>query len=267
MLSLLSHKLHIYIGINMRLKHVILAIIFLMHGNNVVAKPINIAVAANFSKPMAIIVKQFQKKTPNIINVTYGASGRFYAQISHGAPFDMLFSADQVKIDALIANKFAISKHRFSYAIGGLAFWDKNSKNYKNDKSFKDSLNQISTQHIAIANPTLAPYGKAAVEVLGHLKLYSKLQKNLVYGENISQTYQFIDTGAVSFGFVAMSQIQNHNPNNYWKVPPQFHTPIVQDAIILNRAVKNETALRFKQYMSSEFALNVIKSFGYQIAN
>ena len=225
---------------------------------NANAEQANIAVASNFTHPMKALINEFKKISNHQIKVSYGSSGKIYAQIKHGAPFQLFFSADQDKPLALYNEKKSLQKP-FTYAFGALALWSHNLE-FKNQELQK--LQSGKFNKLSIANPKLAPYGIAAMEVLENLKLLESTRQKWVQGENISQTYQFVGTRNADLGFVALSQVINKS--TYWQVPAALYQPIRQDAVLLKA---NTAAQSFLDFIASEQGQSIVKSFGYKTAN
>lgn len=230
------------------------------------AEEINIAVASNFNGAMKAIVTEFEKSFPHKVHVSYGSSGKFYAQIKHGAPFQLFFSADQAKPLRLEQEQLTVEASRFTYAVGALVLWS-------SKKDFLvDGLNRLKSgdyNKLAIANPKLAPYGVAAAEVLASLKLEKLSRSKLVQGENIAQVYQFVGTGNADLGFVALSQVlaNNHRQSgSSWAVPTDLHKPIKQDVVLLKRGEKSVAAKQLLSFIKSEQARGIIESYGYTTA-
>ena len=195
------------------------------------ADEVMIAVASNFIKPMQRIVTDFEAKTGHQVKVAYGSSGKLLAQISHGAPFELFLSADTDKVTRLIKNKLAVSGTEFVYAQGRLVLWSAAEGVIDGDSK---SLKYGDFNYIALADPKLAPYGEAARETLETLALYKQLKPRFVQGENISQTYQFVQTGNAQLGFVALSQVTNpvcREEGSGWLVPTSLHQPINQTSL------------------------------------
>ncbi|MDG2091376.1 MAG: molybdate ABC transporter substrate-binding protein [Gammaproteobacteria bacterium] len=227
------------------------------------AETIIIAAASNFTVAMNELISRFEADTGHEVQVSYGSSGRFYAQITNGAPFDVFFSADHEKPALLETNELA--SDRFTYAIGALALWSKTPELQLDQGAF---LGQDSFNKLSMANPRLAPYGQAAVEVLVSLGLEESTSDRWVQGENITQAYQFVDTENADLGFVALSQIMQDGEleeGSVWLVPTELHSPIRQDAALLNRAEGKQAALEFWNYVQSSSAQTIIKSYGYQV--
>lgn len=226
------------------------------------AEKINIAAASNFTAPMKAIIKQFEKTSHHQIKVSFGSSGKIYAQIKHGAPYALFFSADKKKPLALEKEGLVSDGSRFTYAIGALALWSSTLQDINSPARLKEE----SFNKLAIANPKLAPYGFAAMEVLDHLDLSQSSRAKWIQGENIAQTYQFVGTGNADLGFVALSQVlSNQGQGSYWIVPHDLYNPIQQDAVLLKKYQANKAAQAFWQYMQSAEAQNIIQSFGYHL--
>ena len=229
------------------------------------AQPLHIAVAANFAVPMRIIAQNFEQKSTHTVMISSGSTGKFYAQIKNGAPFDLFFSADDETVAKLENENATVPGSRFTYAIGTLVLWSP-KEGYVD--SGGEILKKPSWRHLSIASPKLAPYGKAAKETLEKLGLWELLQKRMVQGENVAQAFQFVSTGNAELGFVALSQIYRDGVIEHgsaWIVPDTYHSPIRQDAAILSRAKDNVAAAEFMAYIRSEEAKSIILSFGYAI--
>ena len=211
---------------------------------------ITVAVSSNFIKPMQTISSKFD----GTLRLVYGSSGKLYAQIINGAPYDLFFSADQQKPKILFDKKYTEIKP-FTYAIGRLALYSTNAS--ENTGSQLTLLNDLS---LAIANPKLAPYGRAAIEVLDKIELHRKNYKKLIIGENVSQVFAFVSSGNVDLGFVALSQAIHQTDGDYWLVPNNYHKPIRQDAVILK---SSKMSHRFIEFIKSEEIRSLIASYGY----
>jgi molybdate transport system substrate-binding protein len=229
------------------------------------ANDVQVAVAANFTAPMQKIAAEFEKDTGHKAVLAFGATGKFYAQIANGAPFEVLLAADDETPARLEADRLAVPGTRFTYATGKLALWSAKD-------GFVDGRGQVLYKgeyaHLAIANPKTAPYGAAAVETLTRLNLYDRVQGKLVQGENIAQTHQFVSTGNAPLGFVALSQVYRDGrftSGSGWIVPANLHGPIRQDAVILARGAANPAARALATYLKSDKAKGIIRSFGYDL--
>ena len=229
------------------------------------AEPVRVAVASNFQKTAKALVKLYAEQSEDEVSLSFGSSGKIFAQIAHGAPYDIFLSADTQKPFALVEAGKASDENVFTYAMGQLVLWG-NENRLK--RPVKEVLMSRKFNKIALANPKLAPYGMAAAEVLRTLNLTDQLKSKIVLGENISQTYQFIASGNAELGFVALSQIidQIGTKNvNYWKVAMDLYQPIQQNAVLLDRAEQKASAKRFFQFLKSQPAKQLIASHGYLI--
>lgn len=224
------------------------------------AEPLRLAVASNFTSPIQKLAPIFEQETGHKIQLSFGSSGKFFAQIQHGAPFDVFLSADQAKPDKLIEKGLALESSQIIYAKGALALW---SASLKSVEPIDKTL--LEARKIAIANPKLAPYGKAAKETLTKLALWSKLKGKLVQGENIGQTYQFTYSKNADVGFVALSQVLAGDvKGHYWKVPNSYHSAIKQSAVVLSSSHQKEVANAFLAFLMRADIQQKIASFGYQ---
>lgn len=228
------------------------------------AAEVNVAVAANFSGPMAQIAPAFEKATGHKAVIAYGASGKFYAQITNGAPFDVFLSADTETPSRLESGGQAVAASRFTYAIGKLVLWSA-KPGLVDDKGAL--LKRGDFRFLAIANPKTAPYGAAAIEVMDKLGVATQFDDKLVRGENITQTYQFVATGNAELGFVALSQIYKDGQfaaGSHWVVPAGLYAPLRQDAVLLVRGKDNPAAEALLAYLKSDAAKSVIRAYGYE---
>lgn len=229
------------------------------------AEEVNVAVAANFTAPMNAIAAEFAKDTGHQAKLSFGSTGKFYAQIKNGAPFQMLLSADDETPAKLEEEGLTLAGSRFTYAIGTLVLWSAKPDVVDNQG---EVLKKGSFNKLAIANPKLAPYGKAAVEVLTGMGLLESLSPKFVQGENIAQTYQFAMTGNAELGFVALSQVMKDNKitsGSAWVVPGTLHRPIRQDSVTLSSGQGNAAAEALAKYLRGDKALAIIRSYGYEI--
>lgn len=227
------------------------------------AGEVAVAVAANFTAPMQKIAAAFEADTGHKALLSFGSTGKLYAQISNGGPFDLFLAADTARPEKLEHEGGGVAGTRFTYAVGKLVLWSPKD-------GYVDAQGQVLTQgsfdHLAIANPKTAPYGAAAMEVLGKMGLADTLSARLVRGENIGQTWQFVATGNAELGFVAASQLfKDGEPlgGSRWDVPADMYTPIYQDAILLNRGADNDAARALVDYLKGDAATQIIRDFGY----
>jgi molybdate transport system substrate-binding protein len=240
---------------------------FLLIAPTIFADTTLVAVASNFTKPMTEIAAEFEKATGHIAQLSFGSSGKFVSQFENGAPFEVFLSADDKSPAKLQQSGFAVQGSNFTYALGKLVLWS-NAANYVDEKG--EILGKGGFQHIALADPKLAPYGTAAIEVLKNKNLLDKLQPLFVQGENISQSHQFISTGNAELGFVAMSQVSENGKitsGSGWIVPQALYAPIKQDAVLLTLGAENPAATALLNYLKSAPAKAIIQKYGYDLPN
>ncbi|MCQ8118752.1 molybdate ABC transporter substrate-binding protein [Methylomonas rosea] len=224
-----------------------------------------VAVAANFTKPMTEIVEAFEKASGHSAKLSFGSSGKFVAQFENGAPFEVFLSADDKSPLKLEQSGLTVTGTRFTYAIGKLVLWSGNP-GYVDEQA--QILSKGDFKHLALADPKLAPYGAAAVEVLKNQGLLEKLQPLFVQGENIAQTHQFISTGNAELGFVALSQVIENgkiSAGSGWIVPESLHSPILQDAVLLKTGADNPAAQALLAFLKTPPALAIIEKYGYAL--
>lgn len=229
------------------------------------ADEVRVAVAANFTAPMERIAARFTQETGHKLAIAYGATGKFYAQISNGAPFEVFLSADDKTPARLEKEGLAVSGSRFTYAMGKLVLWSPKEGVVDSQGAV---LKQGRFNHLALANPKLAPYGAAAEEVMQKLGVLDALKSKLVQGENITQAYQFVASGNAELGFVALSQVKKEGveiKGSHWLVPDILYTPIRQDAVLLAKGKDNAAALKFLKYLRGKPAAAIISGYGYEL--
>jgi molybdate transport system substrate-binding protein len=227
------------------------------------ADEVQVAVAANFTAPLKQIATAFEKDTGHKIVASYGATGKFYAQIKNGAPFEVFLAADDEMPARLVKEGGAVAASQFTYAIGKLVLWSAKPA-IVDDKG--EVLKRGGFDHIALANPKLAPYGAAAMEVMKAMGVLDALQPKLVSAENIGQTYQFVSSGNALLGFVALSQVMKDGKigeGSAWVIPADLYLPIKQDAVILEKGKDKPAAEALLKYLKGDQARAVIKSYGY----
>jgi len=229
------------------------------------AETVQVAVASNFSAPMQKIAKAFEQETGHTAALSFGATGKFYAQIRNGAPFAVLLAADDETPARLIHENLAVPGSAFTYAMGQLVLWSAQS-GVVDDQG--EVLDKPLPGKLALADPKLAPYGAAAMQVLRHRGLSEKLRPHLVVGENIGQTFQFVKTGNATLGFVALSQVMvdgKPSAGSAWRVPSQLYEPIRQDAVLLKAGEHSPAARALLQYLRGDAARQVIRTHGYRL--
>ena len=230
------------------------------------AAEVSVAVAANFAAPMKRIAQAFERDTGHRATLAFGGTGQFHAQIRHGAPFGLLLAADSETPRKLEAEGQAVGGTRFTYAIGQLVLWS--AKPGAVD-SQGQALRAGAFERIAIANPKLAPYGAAAMEVLDRMGLRERLAPRIVEGANIGQAYQFVASGNAALGFVALSQVHEAGrlrEGSAWIVPAALHAPIRQDAVLLKAGRDNPAAAALMAYLRGDQARAIIRAHGYALA-
>ena len=224
-----------------------------------------IAVAANFTAPMKQIIAAFEQATDHKVKTSYGSTGKLYAQIKNGAPFQALLAADKRRPQLLEEEGLAVAGSRFTYAVGSLVLWSAKRGVVEDGPAL---LKNGEFNKVALANPKLAPYGKAAIETLEALDLKDRLQPKFVMGENIAQTYQFVDTGNADIGFVSLSQVMaggEITKGSGWIVPADMHEPIHQDAVLLLSGDGKPAVSALLEFLQSDKAEVIIRDFGYEV--
>ena len=221
------------------------------------AEQVRVAVAANFTAAMKEIAADFERTSGHKALVSFGSTGKLYAQIENGAPFEVFLAADQRR-PKMLEDKQAASG-RFTYAVGKLVLWTRDAHR----EASEAALRKGDFAHISAANPKTAPYGAAAVEILKNLGIYEQIKPKLVTGDNIAQTYQFVSTGNAEYGFVALAQIALDDSGNRWDIPGDLYSPIRQDAVLLAKGAENPAAQALLDYLQSDAAKSVIHKYGY----
>ncbi len=227
------------------------------------AESISVAVAANFAAPMKQIASLFERACGDRVALSFGATGALYAQIRHGAPFDLLLAADQQTPARLEREGLALASSRFTYAVGKLVLWSAR-------KDFVDGAGQVlgraQFKHLALASPALAPYGAAAEQSMRRLGLLETLRPTFVIGESIGQAYSFVATGNAELGFVAFSQLVENGAlreGSLWVVPAPLHDPLRQDAVLLAHGRDKAAARALLTFLRTPVSQAVLRSFGY----
>jgi molybdate transport system substrate-binding protein len=220
-----------------------------------------VAVAANFTEPAKEIAAAFAAATGHKASLSFGSSGQFYAQIAHGAPYEVLLSADADRPKKAEQDGLGVPNTRFTYAIGRLVLYSKTPRLADDGAALKAGK----FDKLAIADPAAAPYGVAAVQTLQKLGIYDAAKPKVVMGASITQAYQFVATGAADLGFVALSQVINQPGGSRWLVPASDHAPIDQQAILLFTGQKNPAAKAFLEFLKTPQAIAIIKRYGYEV--
>ncbi len=227
------------------------------------ADDVHVAVAANFATPMQAIAQAFERHTGHKALLSFGATGKFHAQIRHGAPFAVLLAADDTTPARLIREGLAEPDSNFTYAVGRLVLWSARP-------GLVDPQGQVlrgtMPGKLAVADPRLSPYGAAAAQALARLQLTERVRPHLVIGENIGQAFQFVRSGNAAMGLVALSQVMAEGQitsGSTWLVPADVHEPIRQDAVLLRAGAQQPAARALLQYLRSDAARQVIRAHGY----
>ena len=227
------------------------------------ADEVQVAVAANFTAPMQKIATDFEKDTGHKVQLEFGSTGKFYAQIKNGAPFDVLLSADDRTPTRLVQEGSAVAGSQVTYAIGKLVLWSAQPGRVDAQGAV---LKQATISHVAYCNPKLAPYGAAAVAAMKSLGVFDALRPKLVEAEDIAQAHQFVVSGNAEIGFVALSQVFKDGRitgGSAWVLPARLYAPIRQDAVVLDHGKNDAAAAELVKYLKSDKAKAVIRSYGY----
>lgn len=226
---------------------------------------LRVAAAADLKFAMQELSKEFESKTGTKVDVTTGSSGNFFAQIQSGAPFDVFFSADMHYPKKLEASGFTEPGTLYEYALGGIVIWAPTSSPIDVAKNKWNALLDTRVQKIAIANPSLAPYGRAAVAALQRAGMYEQVKAKLVYGENISQAAQFVQSGNAQAGVIAHSLVRSPGMRDgkVWEIPPDMHPPIEQGVVVLKGAKNKAAALEFLNFIKSATGRTILEKHGF----
>lgn len=239
-------------------------ILFVMFWGSVTeAAEVKVAVAANFAATFAQLAEQFNIKTGDSAVASLGSTGALYAQIINGAPYELFLSADAERPRELVEQGKAVEGTRQTYAIGRLILWSSNPTLVDGDGAL---LKSGFSGKVAIANPVTSPYGLAAQQTLAQLGQWNAMQKQLVRGQNIAQTFQFAASGSVDAAFIALSQIKSGDyvgKGSYWLVPQRLHAPIEQQMVLLARGRNNPVAKKFMEFITSSEGRKIISDTGY----
>lgn len=233
------------------------------------ADEVTVAVAANFTAPMQEIATAFAEDTGHTAKTAFGSSGKFYAQIRNGAPFEVFLSADAATPARLTEDGMTVPGSIFTYALGSLVLWSADPERIPAGDGAA-VLQAGNFRKLAITNPRTAPYGAAAIAVMQALGVEDALRPRFVQGENIAQTYQFVSTGNAGLGFVALSQVIKDGEiavGSGWLIPNELHEPIRQDAVLLTRGADNPAAAALMDYLQGERARAIIHAYGYALGD
>ena len=223
------------------------------------AGEVKVAVAANFTQAAKEIGSLFEKATGHKVVFSFGSTGQLYTQITQDAPFEVFLAADQARPKRAVDDGLAVPNSRFTYATGKIVLFSNDPGLVRGEATLRDGK----FQKIAIANPKTAPYGAAAVETMKALGVYERLSARIVQGNNIAQTYQFVETGNAELGFVALSQVADRDGGSRWLVPDKLYSAIAQDAVLLKWGANNAAAVAFLDFMKGPEARTVKEKYGY----
>lgn len=246
-------------------KNGLLSAVLLTCSAATLAAEAHLAVAANFAEPIKAVAAVLEKTTGHTLKVTLGATGKLYAQIKNGAPFDVLLAANTATPAALEKDGLAKPGSQFTYATGKLVLWSADAAKVDAKGAVLKGGN---FRKVAYANPKTAPYGEAAAQAMDKMGLTAALTSKLVQGESIGQTYNFVHTGNAEIGFVAMSQVLEGGKlkgGSMWVVPQSLYSPIRQDAVVLQHGANNPAALALVKLLQSPNIKDLIRSYGYDI--
>jgi len=243
--------------------HLIVGSMALCFSLSASAAEVRVAVAANFTHTLEQLQARFETATPHRVSIISGSTGKLFAQITNGAPFDVFLSADTEAPTRLAASGQAVAQSQFTYAGGRLVLWSAQAEAVRDGAQSV----RVGTQRVALANPKLAPYGRAAQQALRALRLWDTVQSCVVLGENVNQTLQFAATGNARWALIGLAQVLNLPPERrggYWDVPRELYDPITQDAVLLVHGRDNQAAQEFLTYLRSAAARELIQRDGYE---
>ncbi len=246
----------------------LLALLLLFAGTLAPAQEITVAAAADMNAALPQIVENYAKKTGQAVKLSFGSSGNLTNQIRQGAPFDVFFSADEEYPKQLIAEGLADKDTLYRYAVGRLVLWVPNDLSLDVSKFGIKALLEPSVKKVAIANPQHAPYGRAAEAVLKHFAIYDQVAAKLVFGENVSQAAQFVESGNAQAGLIALSHAlapAMKDKGRYWIVPPDSYPALNQAAVVLSRSKQKDAAHRFLEFLRSPEATSLLTSYGFSL--
>lgn len=244
----------------------VLTLLLMLVTSSARAEEALVAVAANFVAAAVAIETEFEARSDYSIKLAVGSTGKLYAQIINGAPFDVLLAADAERPLRLEEAGYAVPGSRRTYAVGQLVLWSRDDRRLSGDG--ESVLRAAEFRRLAIANPRLAPYGAAAVEVLKALGTYPLLRDRLVMGENVLQAHTMVASGNAELGLIALSlltEASRASSGGRWLVPAKLHAPIRQDAVLLENGANNPAAIAFLDFLSTDVATRVTESYGYRV--
>jgi molybdate transport system substrate-binding protein len=220
---------------------------------------VHVAVAANFTEPAKEIAQLFEGRVGSRAILSFGSTGQLFTQITQGAPFEVFLAADEETPRKAVAADLGLADSVFTYAVGKVVLYSTTLDLTQGETA----LRQGRFEKLAIANPTTAPYGAAAMQTIKSLALERELAGKIVQGNNITQTFQFVETGNAELGFVALSQVLRKNSKSFWIVPQTLYAPIRQDAVLLKNGSKNTAAHEFISFLKGPDSIKIIEKYGY----
>ena len=228
------------------------------------AEEVGVAVASSFTDAMRELVPRFERATGHTAKVSFGSTGKLFSQIEHGAPFSVYLAADGKRPAKAEQQGLAVPGTRFTYAKGRLVLWSPEPGVFEDGEAY---LERLAFSRAAIANPSIAPYGLAARQVMEHLGVWAQARPKLVWGDNIAQTFQFVATANADVGFVAFSQVKAWQPagGSLWMIPADYHAPIAQQAVLLEKGEDNPAARAFLAFLKTPEARRIIAGYGYAV--
>lgn len=245
------------------MRRIFLLALLLLPTVSAAADEVTVAVAANFTGTAEEIAEAFREETGHDAVLSFGSTGRLYAQIIHGAPFEVFLAADEARPTRAIEEGYAVEGSAFVYALGALVLYSTHPELVDPEGAVLFHPERFGK--LAIANPRTAPYGAAAVEAMTALKVYDQLSDRLVEGENITQAFQFVATGNAALGFVALSQVIDRPGGSRYEVPIDSYRPIAQGAVLLNKGANNPTAEAFMNFLKGDVARRIVENHGYRL--
>src|SRR3977135_1576363 len=245
----------------------LVCLVILLCSTSAECQEITIAAAADLKFAMGELAANFEKQTGNSVNVTYGSSGCVFSKIHNGSPFDLFFSADVEYAKKLEAGGLAEPGTLYNYAVGRIVIWMPQGVKVDLNAQGMNALLDAAIQKIAIANPTHAPFGRAAVGAMKKSGIYEKVEPKLVYGENVSQAAQFVQSGNAQAGIIALSLAISPpmKDGRSWQVPAEMHPAIEQAAIVLKSAKNKDAARAFLEFVKSKEGRATLEKFGFVI--
>lgn len=244
----------------------VLFLMLLMATSGFAGDRLSVAAAGDLSFALKELAVDFEHKTGNSLELSFGSSGNLASQIANGAPFDLFLSADVAYARRLIEQGFADESSLYRYGRGTLVLWVPPNSPLDPNRVHQDLLLEAGVRRIAIANPRHAPYGRAAEAALRKWGFYDRVAPKLVFGENISQTAQFVQSGNADAGLIALSLVlpSEMKSGKYWRVPDEDYPPLDQGAVIIKSSKHAAAARGFIDYLKSTDAKAILAKYGFR---